>query len=141
MVDGGGVGGGVVDQLRDLQLPVYEVIFGAKPDGLDGNVKYANKKAEIYGLGRKWLDTGSIVESVQGRSVAEDMSTPTYTINDKTGIQIEAKSMIKSRGADSPDLAEAFFCTFAFPVIETSKYNKGRHFETDYDPMTLLEDY
>ena len=51
-VDGGGVGGGIVDRLRQLNYPVYEVRFGASADNfnaVDRMTRYANKRAEIWG--------------------------------------------------------------------------------------------
>ena len=65
MVDGGGVGGGVVDQLRNKRLFCYEVQFGSKDDtphsvfGSQGE-RYANKRSGMYGAARAWLSTGSI---------------------------------------------------------------------------------
>jgi hypothetical protein len=54
-VDGTGVGGGLVDHLRRRNLSVYDVQFGAKSDQpLDGT-KWANKRAEIWGLLRNAL--------------------------------------------------------------------------------------
>jgi hypothetical protein len=52
-VDGTGVGGGVVDRLRQLNVPVVDVQFGGKSDNNFGTandgVNYANKRAEIWG--------------------------------------------------------------------------------------------
>jgi hypothetical protein len=63
-VDGGGVGGGVVDRLRFLREKVYEVQFGAKADRSlatqDGAVVYANKRSEMWGNMREWLAGGVI---------------------------------------------------------------------------------
>ena len=65
-VDGGGVGGGVVDRLRQLHVPVLDVQFGGKPDGFgfaqgDEGVKYANKRAEMWGSMRAWLVGGGAI--------------------------------------------------------------------------------
>ena len=56
-VDGGGVGGGVVDRLRQLHLDPIKVQFGGKPDDPR---KYANKRAEMWGVMRDWLRVGCI---------------------------------------------------------------------------------
>ena len=51
MVDEGGVGGGVVDRLRQLRINVIGVDFGSGPDGFDVKLqgeKFANKRAEIW---------------------------------------------------------------------------------------------
>jgi hypothetical protein len=63
-IDGGGVGGGVVDRCRQIGLAVTEVQFGGKSDrsqvGQDRPIGYANKRAEIWGALRDWLATGAI---------------------------------------------------------------------------------
>jgi hypothetical protein len=63
-IDGGGVGGGVVDRCRQIGLRVTDVRFGAKSDrapvGQDRPIGYANKRAEIWGSMREWLRDGAI---------------------------------------------------------------------------------
>jgi hypothetical protein len=51
-VDGGGVGGGVVDRLNQLSIDCIEVNFGSKAD--EG--RYANKRAEMWGRMKEWLE-------------------------------------------------------------------------------------
>ena len=63
-IDGGGVGGGVVDRCRQMGLEVVEVQFGARSDrswiGQDRSVAYANKRGEIWGSMKEWLRDGAI---------------------------------------------------------------------------------
>src|SRR4029077_2135314 len=63
-VDGGGVGGGVVDKLQFLREKVFEVQFGAKADRSlatqDGAVVYANKRSVMWGNMREWLSRGVV---------------------------------------------------------------------------------
>ena len=140
MVDETGLGAGVVDILRSLQLPVYGVNFGAKPDGFDPSARYANKRAEIWGQMRSWINSGgSIPGKIQDRSMVDDLCAPSYTINDKTGILLEPKSMIKSRLGYSPDFADALACTFGFPFLEGGKQIAHQRFNQDYDIYAILE--
>jgi hypothetical protein len=136
-IDGGGVGGGVVDSCRDLGLNVYEVQFGARADGLSQGEKYMNKRAEIWGLMREWLKVGAIPERIADRELLDDLTGPGYTINVKDNIQLESKDMMKRRGIPSPDMADALACTFAFPYVEhpmpvvtapASEYNPFQEF-------------
>ena len=57
-VDGGGVGGGVVDRLRQLAFNCVDVNFGAKAD----DARYLNKRAEMWGRMKEWLVGGSILK-------------------------------------------------------------------------------
>lgn len=121
MVDGGGVGGGVVDRLRQLRIPVMEVDFGSKPDGITNDqTKYANKRAEIWGAMRDWLPGARIpnIETGENITLVDELSGPTYGLNAKEAIQLENKKDMRRRGIPSPNVADALACTFAYPVEE-----------------------
>jgi hypothetical protein len=121
-VDEGGVGGGVVDRLRQLQIPVMGVDFGSGPDGGDANdgTKYANKRAEIIGKVRNWLPHGSIPERVPGLelSLPDEFTGPTYGLNNKEEILLESKKDMRRRGIKSTNVLDALACTFAFEVYQ-----------------------
>lgn len=125
MVDSGGVGGGVVDRLRQLQIPVMEVDFGSAADGADANdgTKYANKRAEIWGRMRDWLRRGCIPPRIHGleESLVDELTAPTFGLNGKEAIQLESKKEMRKRGVKSPNVADALACTFAFPVFIPSR--------------------
>lgn len=122
-VDGGGVGGGVVDRLLQMGVPVYEVTFGGKSDNHDPDepeVKYLNKRAEIWGSMKTWLKRGCIPLEVPmvEEELPTELSGPTYTYAREDLIQLEAKRDMKRRGIPSPDLSDALACTFAYPFAE-----------------------
>lgn len=115
-VDGGGIGAGVVDRLRELRVNVVEVQFGGKAENNnpeDG--KYANKRAEIWGRMREWLKTGTLPKE---EGLVEQFIGPTYTFDKHDAIVLESKLSMRSRGVASPDYPDALACTFAFPVLE-----------------------
>jgi hypothetical protein len=117
-VDGGGVGGGVVDQLRALHIAVFDINFGSKAEGfgftqgVEGE-RYANKRAEMWGLMRGWLKGGAIPNDPDLKA---QLVGPLYTYTIKNEIQLEKKEDMMRRGLDSPDLADALALTFALPV-------------------------
>lgn len=119
-VDGGGVGGGVVDRLRYLRAPVIEVQFGGKADRTlatqDGAIVYANKRAEMWGAMRDWLQGGAIENDPE---LLADLTGVEYGFVLREGrdaIQLERKEDMKKRGLASPDAADALALTFAAPV-------------------------
>ncbi len=125
-VDGGGVGGGVVDRLRQLHVPVIEVQFGGKPDRLgtgessDDGTQYANKRAEMWGFMRAALRDGLALPSEStewGRQIKEELVGPQYGFNAANAIQLERKEDMKKRGLASPDLADGLALTYAYAVI------------------------
>jgi hypothetical protein len=141
MVDAGGVGGGVVDRLRQLQIPVMEVDFGAGADNPDPNdgAKYANKRAEIWGRMRLWLPTASIPERVHGVDVTlvDELTAPAYSMNGSECIQLESKKEMRKRGVKSPNLADALACSFAYPIyvpVADDEAFTSNHATPDYNP-------
>lgn len=143
-VDEGGVGGGVVDRLRQLGVPVHGVDFGRGPDGInemDPQVRYANKRAEIWGAMRDWLEIGSIVDEVNGSEVGlvAELTAPTYGHTIKEAILLESKKDMRRRGVPSPNVADALALTFSLPVAPVARnaleMPKAPMAE-DYNPFT-----
>jgi hypothetical protein len=142
-VDEGGVGGGVVDRLRQLRIPVIGVDFGSGPDGVnpDDGTKYANKRSEIWGAMREWLrQGGAIPELVTGENttLASELTAPSYGFNKREEIQLEGKTEMRRRKVASPNVADALACTFAMPTLavtveEAEDLPKP---QTEYDPFT-----
>ena len=143
MVDSGGVGGGVADRLRMLQIPTMDVDFGSGADGGDVNdgAKYANKRAEIWGRLRRWLKFGSIPNKIPGVEITfvDELTGPTYGLNNAEAIQLESKKVMRSRGIKSPNVADALACTFAYDIYfpETREQREDYvklHSPVDYNP-------
>jgi len=117
-IDGGGIGGGVIDNCRALHIHVFDVQFGAKPDrigfawGAEGE-NYANKRAEMWGCMRGWMKTGAIPYDADLKA---QLIGPTYTLNLKSEILLEKKEDMMKRGLESPDRADALALTFAMIV-------------------------
>lgn len=137
MIDGGGVGGGVVDQCRALGLNVFEVTFGGKSDGgLVSGERYFNKRAEIYGSLREWLKTGALPDLKAPRSIVDDMCATEFSLSKaKDEIQLEAKDFVKSRLGFSPDLTDALALTFAYPIAENAAFVSRPSSTPDYNPL------
>ncbi len=118
-VDGGGVGGGVVDRLRQLRIPVIEVQFGGAPDRSmpdDQGTAYGNKGAECWGVMREWLKGGAIPDDHELRAELEGREYGYTMLRGRDCIVLEKKSDMKKRGLASPDTADALALTFAYPV-------------------------
>lgn len=110
-VDGGGVGGGVVDRLKELKYRVIEVQAGESADDKD---KYANKRVEMWDRMREWMLHAAIPHSDE---LFNDLIGIEYKYNvTTTQLMLERKDEMKKRGLASPDLADALALTFARPV-------------------------
>jgi hypothetical protein len=118
-IDGGGVGGGVVDQCRNQRLYVWEIQFGAKDSitGLTGDnfgEKYANMRAAMYGAARAWMKTGMLPASPDLRTA---MLSIKYTFNKKDEIQLISKEDLLDENPDLDlDTLDAFVLTFGGPL-------------------------
>lgn len=135
-VDGGGVGGGVVDRLRQLGFSPVEVQFGARANDAR---RYLNKRSEIWGAMRDWLAVGALPHDEE---LATDLASPEYQITTTDQIQLESKESMKRRGLASPDIADALAVTFAHPVSETPPPGpsgaRDRPSALDYHPHSRL---
>ena len=113
VVDGDGIGAGVVDQLRDRGYGqrLFEFHGGEKPE--DGD-KYYNKRAECWGLMRDWFEAGSQIPD--DPEFETDLTGPQYGFSAKQQIQLEKKEDMKKRGLASPDSGDMLAMTFAIKV-------------------------
>lgn len=142
-IDGGGVGGGVIDRLRMLKLPVIEVQFGASADRSQmtesGPFTYANKRAEIWGYMRDWLKGAMIPDD---SDLADQLTGVQYgyaTRNGLDAILLEKKSDMKKRGLSSPDKADALALTFSYPVMasdHTPQFTGRSQHQIEYNPYS-----
>jgi hypothetical protein len=148
-IDGGGVGGGVIDRLRQLQLPnVVEIQFGSKPIrhqlGQDATTHvYANRRAEMWGHMKEWLLTGSIPNDPELIGELTGVEYGYRLVEGRDAIQLEKKEDMRRRGLASPDIADALALTFALPVSRSlhtlnfrRRENDGRY-EYEYDPLSV----
>ena len=128
---GGGVGGGVVDRLRQLSITCIDVNFGAKAD----DQRYLNKRAEMWGRMKEWLQGGSIPKY---RELHDDLIGVEYGYNMKNQVQLEKKEDMKKRGLASSDFADSLAVTFAYPVapkgIQTGQ-SKSAKARREYNPF------
>jgi hypothetical protein len=133
-VDGGGVGGGVVDRLRQLNVDVIEVQFGGKANNPR---KYANKRAEMWGEMREWLQTGCLDRD---EALATDLTAVEYGFRPDDSILLESKESMKKRGLASPDDGDALALTFAQHVDEYIPQEAEHHHSRrrDYNPLECV---
>jgi hypothetical protein len=122
VVDGDGLGAGVVDQLnhRNYGRNLHEFHGGA--NAADCNMYY-NRHSEMWGLTRDWLKAGA--EIPDDPELANDLTAPGYaTAGGKRfhgSIILESKDDLKARGEASPDDGDTLAMTFAVKVAAKQK--------------------
>lgn len=114
IVDGIGVGAGVVDQLkfRGFGKRLFEYTPSASAENV---AAYYNRRSEIWGLMRDWLMAGA--EIPDDPELASDLTSPEYYFSSKSQIQLESKEDMKSRGLSSPDAADMLAQTFQIKIM------------------------
>lgn len=114
MVDGTGVGAGVVDVLRMWGLEVEDCIAGAT--ALNDKAYY-NRRIEMWDGMRAWLKKGGMIPDE--RELRDDLIGPEYGFAGRLGLmQLETKDDMEKRGLASPDAGDALALTFYRPVVK-----------------------
>jgi hypothetical protein len=118
VIDEGGVGGGVVDRLKEQRYKIRGVNFGSRSKN---QLMYGNKRAEMWGEMRTWLKSASIPSD---RLLKSDLISPMMKPDSKGTIFLESKKDMRSRGLASPDAADAICVTFAYPMAHRETVDK-----------------
>ncbi len=122
VIDGDGLGGGVVDYVSTFlaerwkawhkeELPKWfklEEFHGGMPAG--DTFMYFNRRAEMWGKMRDWLETGSIPNDPE---MDDHLTGLWYGMSNKNQIQLEKKEDMKKRGLSSPDCGDMLAMSFA----------------------------
>lgn len=131
-IDDVGVGGGVVDRLREQGFNVVSVKEGAKANEVEeyldahGNkqerMAYTNLKAQLYagknGLAN-WIKRTGKLEDHEGWA---ELTRIRYKKASNGATKLESKDDMRKRGEESPDVADALMLTFAPVVMEQKKF-------------------
>jgi len=141
-IDGGGVGGGVVDNCRAKHLHVWEIQFGAK-DSITGTnndntgEKYANMRAAMYGALRSWLKGAMLPKDNDLRNA---MLAIRYTFNKNDEILLISKEdlMDENPGLVLDDL-DALALSFGGPLAPHAGVGRegppAEIHQTEYNPF------
>lgn len=121
VVDGDGIGAGVVDTLshRGYSKNLIEFHGNATPDN---TAKYYNKRAEVWGLMRDAIQAG--MEIPNDAELAHQLTSIRYSYSNDQKIMLEKKDSLKLRGYSSPDLGDAFAMSYSVQLLAPSEESK-----------------
>lgn len=115
-VDVGGLGAGVYDRLEELvnhdRCHLVQVNSASSP--ID-EVKYKNKRAEMWGETKLWLEAQP-ADLPDDDEMQADLTQIKYSYDSNNRLIMEKKEDMKKRGLRSPDKADSLGLTFAEPV-------------------------
>ena len=112
-VDSIGLGAGVADRLRELDLPCVDVNVSESPSMKD---RYTRLRAELWYAVRGWLEQRSVClprDLPHVEKLMTELSEPEALFTSSGKADVESKSVMKQRGVKSPNLADALCLTFA----------------------------
>lgn len=112
-IDETGVGGPIVDRLR--QLGFDDRLVGVQFGGRSPDPKFENMRSYMWGRMREWLVRGCIDKDP---ILEADLTGPGYAHTKRDRLVLESKESMKKRGLSSPDDGDSLGLTFAAPVVE-----------------------
>ena len=113
VIDGDGLGAGVIDHIRyrGFTQRLFEFHGGAPATD---SAAYFNRRAEVWGAMRDWLNAGA--EIPDDPELEADLTGPEYGFSNKSQIQLERKEDLKKRGLSSPDCGDFLAMSFSVKV-------------------------
>lgn len=119
VVDVIGIGAGVVDRAKELNLPVIGCNVAEAP-AVEG--RYNRLRDELWFKAKEWLETREVCMP-DDEDLAAELTMPVYRVLSTGKIQVESKEEMKKRGVVSPDLADSMCLTFY--IGRPSNFNRA----------------
>ena len=104
LVDSIGLGSGVVDRLRELDLPVRGINVSESPSMGD---TYMNLRSELWFKAKAFLEERGCKIPKDDQLLSE-LTSVRYSFTSSGKMKAESKDEMRKRGLGSPDLADAF---------------------------------
>ena len=115
VIDGGAMGPGVIDRLRQMGIPVTEINFQQRAIRSE---RYANIRAEMYFNTLEWLQQGGCIPN--DPDLKAELTVTEYKFTSAGKIILQPKEEIKDLTGRSPDAADSMALTFAVPIHKAS---------------------
>ena len=114
-IEGDGVGGGLIDVLRDRGFRINEVSMGGRADDSDA---YADHRTECWDRMKEALPHTRIAND---SILWDDLAGPMYDFTQSGKLKLESVRDMKKRGLASPNNASAFAVTFSRPIARRDR--------------------
>jgi hypothetical protein len=142
IIDGIGVGEGVIEKAEELKVPVITFKSSFKPTGDKTSInfdKYYNLRAEAWDYCGRKFQSQDIEWNNEDAKLKSQLCTPTYKFRNGK-ILIEPKADIKARTGKSPDRADAYIqgqwgLQWISPDVEGDYEGDSLYNENDIDLM------
>lgn len=111
VIDGVGVGAGVVDRLHEKQIYVTNFIGGASPtDSWDSVFTFANLKSQAYWGLKEKMKAGQL-GNLTHPTLKQELASIWVSYDEKV-IKVESKDKYKTRNGKSPDFSDSLMYAY-----------------------------
>ena len=131
-IDAIGLGAGLADRLRELDLPAVAVAVSETASLKD---RFNRLRDELFWSAREWFEARDCYMPEDDTLIAE-LTGIRYKYLSSGKLKIESKDEMKKRGQRSPDTADAFVLTFAGQGAVAGGYSRGYNSNRVVKPKT-----
>ena len=131
-IDAIGLGAGLADRLRELDLPAVAVAVSETASLKD---RFNRLRDELFWSAREWFEARDCHMPEDDTLIAE-LTGIRYKYLSSGKLKIESKDEMKKRGQRSPDTADAFVLTFAGQGAVAGGYSRGYNSSRVVKPKT-----
>jgi len=119
-IDAIGLGAGLADRLRELDLPAVAVSVSETASLKE---RFGRLRDELFWNAREWFE-GRDVKIPEDDTLIQEITSIRYKYLSTGKLKVESKDEMKRRGQRSPDVADAFVLTFAEQGASAMGYTK-----------------
>ena len=131
-IDAIGVGAGLADRLRELDLPAVAIQVSETASLKD---RYNRLRDELFWSAREWFEARDC-QIPQDDTLMQELTSIRYKYLSNGKLKIESKDEMKRRGQRSPDVADAFVLTFAENGAIAGGYSRAYSSKKTLKPNT-----
>ena len=118
IVDSIGIGAGVEDRLRELNIPAFGVNVG---ESASVEERYMRLRDELWNSCADWFKTEKVAIPYD-EQLRDDLVGPRYRYTSDDKLKVESKNEMRSRGVPSPDSADALCLTFVSSAMSAMTF-------------------
>ena len=131
-IDAIGLGAGLADRLRELDLPAVAISVSETASLKD---RFNRLRDELFWAAREWFEARDC-HIPQDDTLISELTGIRYKYLSSGKLKIESKDEMKKRGQRSPDVADAFVLTFAAQGAVAGGYSRGYNSNRIVKPKT-----
>jgi phage terminase large subunit len=120
-IDAIGIGAGLADRLRELDLPAVAISVSETASLKD---RFNRLRDELFWNAREWFEARDC-HMPDDQTLISELTAIRYKYLSNGKLKIESKDEMKRRGQRSPDLADAFVLSFAEQGALAGGYSRG----------------